>query len=47
MLYLATDHRGLKLKNQLKAWLADKKIKFKDLGAYKYDGQDDYHEHCS
>ena len=42
MLFLATDHRGLKLKNQLKDWLVAKKILFKDLGAYEYDGGDDY-----
>lgn len=42
MLYLATDHRGLKLKNQLKAWLIDKKIKFKDLGCYDYNQEDSY-----
>ncbi len=42
MLYLATDHRGLKLKNQLKIWLQQKKISFKDLGAYEYNVDDDY-----
>ena len=42
MLYLATDHRGLKLKNQLKIWLTEKKIAFKDLGAYELDPADDY-----
>ena len=42
MLYLATDHRGLKLKNQLKAWLSSKKIEYKDLGAYELDPNDDY-----
>jgi ribose 5-phosphate isomerase B len=42
MLYLTTDHRGLKLKNQLKAWLSEKKISYKDLGAYKYNQDDDY-----
>ncbi|NMB57475.1 RpiB/LacA/LacB family sugar-phosphate isomerase [Candidatus Beckwithbacteria bacterium] len=42
MLYLATDHRGYKLKNQLKAWLIAKKIKFKDLGAYEFNSNDNY-----
>jgi ribose 5-phosphate isomerase B len=42
MLYLAADHRGFKLKNQLKNWLLEKKIPFKDLGAYGYDPDDDY-----
>lgn len=42
MLYLATDHRGLKLKNQLKNWLGAKKINYKDLGAYSFDQNDSY-----
>ena len=42
MLYLACDHRGFKLKNQLKTWLTEKKVKFKDLGAYELDPDDDY-----
>lgn len=42
MLYLATDHRGLKLKNQLKTWLAAKQIPFEDLGAHSLDSHDDY-----
>ncbi len=42
MLYLATDHRGLKLKNQLKAWLGSKKISYKDLGTYNFDQNDSY-----
>jgi ribose 5-phosphate isomerase B len=47
MLYLATDHRGLKLKNQLKNWLIDKKIKFKDLGNYDYEPKDDYPDYAA
>ncbi len=42
MLYLAADHQGLKLKNQLKSWLSVKKIAFKDLGAYEPNPNDDY-----
>jgi RpiB/LacA/LacB family sugar-phosphate isomerase len=42
MLYLAADHRGFKLKNQLKSWLTSKKIPFKDLGAYQLKLDDDY-----
>lgn len=42
MLYLATDHRGLKLKDQLKLWLQEKKIPFEDLGAHEYKADDDY-----
>lgn len=46
MLYLATDHRGLRLKNQLKNWLIAKKIAFKDLGAYEYLPDDDYPDYA-
>ncbi|MGI5827700.1 MAG: RpiB/LacA/LacB family sugar-phosphate isomerase [Patescibacteria group bacterium] len=46
MLYLATDHRGLKRKNQLKTWLTTKKIPFKDLGAYEYNADDDYPDYA-
>lgn len=42
MLYLGADHRGFKLKEKLKEWLTSKKIKFKDLGALKFDPGDDY-----
>lgn len=42
MLFLATDHRGLKLKNQIKAYLIDRKIAFKDLGVYDFDENDNY-----
>lgn len=42
MLYLANDHRGLKLKNQLVVWLRQNKIAFKDLGAYSFDKDDDF-----
>jgi len=41
-LHLGADHRGFKLKEKLKKWLAEKKIKFKDLGAKKFDANDDY-----
>jgi len=46
MLFLATDHRGLKLKNQLKDWLVAKKILFKDLGAYEYLPEVDYPDYA-
>jgi ribose 5-phosphate isomerase B len=34
MLYLASDHRGFIRKNQLKQWLKENKISYKDLGVY-------------
>jgi len=42
MLYLGSDHRGFKLKEKLKEWLTSKKIAFIDLGAKKFDPNDDY-----
>ncbi len=42
MLYLASDHRGFKLKEKIKEYLDKNKIIFTDLGALKYDKDDDY-----
>lgn len=42
MLYLGADHRGFKLKEKLKVWLDEKKIKYQDLGAKKLDPADDF-----
>jgi len=42
MLYLASDHRGFKLKEKIKKYLDKNKIIFTDLGALKYDKDDDY-----
>lgn len=42
MLYLGADHRGFKLKERLKEWLTQKKVKFVDLGASTFDPNDDY-----
>jgi len=42
MLYLASDHRGFKLKEKIKKYLDKKEIAFIDLGALKYDRDDDY-----
>ena len=42
MLYLGADHRGFKLKESLKEFLAHKKIKFEDLGNTHYHKTDDY-----
>ena len=40
--YLGADHRGFKLKEELKTWLSENKISIKDLGAFEYDPNDDY-----
>jgi ribose 5-phosphate isomerase B len=40
--YLASDHAGFELKEKVKKYLEEKKYEIKDMGAYKYDADDDY-----
>ena len=42
MLYLAADHAGFELKEKIKKYLSKRQIPFKDVGAFKYDKNDDY-----
>lgn len=42
MLYLGADHRGFKLKQEIKKYLDEKKIPYQDLGALEYNKDDDY-----
>jgi ribose 5-phosphate isomerase B len=42
MIYLGADHRGYNLKEELKKFLEQEKIKFQDLGNLKYNEEDDY-----
>jgi len=42
MIYLGADHRGFKLKEEIKKNLAEKKYDFLDMGNVKYDPDDDY-----
>lgn len=42
MLYLGADHRGFKLKEQIKVYLDEKKILYEDMGAFEYNKDDDY-----
>lgn len=42
MIYIASDHGGYKLKEQLKKFLQQQKLEFKDLGPAKYKDGDDY-----
>ncbi len=42
MIYLGADHRGYQLKEEIKLYLKEKKIKFIDLGNDHYDENDDY-----
>ncbi|MFA5229990.1 MAG: RpiB/LacA/LacB family sugar-phosphate isomerase [Candidatus Paceibacterota bacterium] len=41
MLYVASDHRGYGLKEKIKEFLNTAKIKYEDVGAFKYDKDDD------
>lgn len=41
-IYLGADHRGYKLKEELKKFLAEEGYEVEDLGAFKYDQNDDY-----
>lgn len=42
MIYLGADHGGYELKEKIKSWLTEWKLKFEDLGAHKMDPEDDY-----
>lgn len=42
MLYIGADHRGFKLKEEIKKFLAEKKYQFEDMGNFSYDLNDDY-----
>lgn len=42
MIYLGADHGGFELKEKIKEWLKEWKEEFKDLGAKKFDKDDDY-----
>lgn len=42
MIYLATDHAGFELKEQIKKYLGELGHEVKDMGAYKFDVDDDY-----
>lgn len=41
-IYLATDHTGLDLKNNVKEYLQKEGFEVEDCGAYKFDKDDDY-----
>jgi len=42
MLYIAADHRGFELKENLKTYLKEKGVAFEDLGNSVYDPEDNY-----
>lgn len=41
-IYLGSDHAGYALKETIKAFLTDKKYEVEDMGAHKYEMEDDY-----
>lgn len=47
MVYLATDHTGLELKNKVKDFLESKGYNVQDFGAFAYDKDDDYPDFIS
>lgn len=42
MIYIASDHRGFKLKEYLKNFLSSQGVVFEDLGNHEFDSEDDY-----
>jgi ribose 5-phosphate isomerase B len=47
MIYLATDHRGFKLKEKIKIWLKEWRYEYEDMGAFEYNEDDDYPDFIS
>jgi ribose 5-phosphate isomerase B len=42
MIYLASDHAGYELKNQIGEFLKEMNLDFEDVGPHTYEAQDDY-----
>ena len=42
IIYLAADHAGLELKENIKKFLADSGYEIQDFGVFKYEPDDDY-----
>lgn len=42
MIYIGADHRGFRLKEEIKKWLESQHYEFRDLGAKEYEKEDDY-----
>lgn len=47
MIYLAADHAGFELKEKVKEYLVENGHQIKDMGAHKFDPQDDYPDFIS
>lgn len=41
-IYLGSDHAGYKLKETIRTFLIEKKYEVEDMGAHKYEPEDDY-----
>jgi len=44
MIYVGADHRGFRLKEEIKKWLDGQQYEYRDLGAKDYDKDDDFPE---
>ena len=42
LIYIGADHRGFKLKENIKKYFYEKGLEYEDLGAYELDPKDDY-----
>ena len=42
MIYIGADHRGYRLKEEIKKWLESQQYEYRDLGANEYDKDDDF-----
>jgi len=47
MIYLASDHKGFELKEEIKSWLAEWGFEYKDFGPFSLDPNDDYPDFVS
>jgi len=41
MIYIASDHAGFRLKEEIKSYLDELEIEYQDLGPEKFDPDDD------
>lgn len=46
-IFIASDHRGYKLKEKIKQWLEGWHYRYEDLGAFKVNSKDDYPDFIS
>jgi ribose 5-phosphate isomerase B len=42
MIYIGADHRGFRLKEEIKKWLENQQYEYRDLGAKEYEKEDDF-----